>query len=188
MCTGLCSFPSFAVLLQVRQLRAPRYHRGFCAVPIPYNRIMGDSMISVDFRENNGGGAADSEVEGLQPVLTPELVGERVSLLEKIRADGGVELDYELDLDFEEFEEFQMPQISHGRYLHDFTVNQTAIIDPDGARCFVLPLDQEDVPRPRSFFDIVRNMRDGVYGLDIGEVRTDTRVVLPPVQDPSVFG
>ncbi len=108
--------------------------------------------------------------------------------MEKLRADGSVELDYELDLKFEEFEEFQMPQISHGRYLHDFKVNQTAIIDPDGDRCFVMPLDQEEVPKPRSFYEIIRNLRDGVYGLDISEVRVDTRVVFPPVEDPFEFG
>ncbi len=113
---------------------------------------------------------------------------ERLTLLEKLRSDGTVELDYELDLDYEEFEEFQLPQISHGRYLHDFKANQTAIIDPEGGRCFVTPLDQEEVPRPRSFYEIIRNLRDGVYGLDVAEVRMDTRVVLPPVGNAFEFG
>ena len=36
--------------------------------------------------------------------------------------NGGIELDYELDLDLEEFESLQLPEISHGRYLHDFKV------------------------------------------------------------------
>ncbi len=169
----------------LRQMRArPRYVRGVCSLPIPVNQILDESMISGDFSE----GAEDGWVNSLKPVRTPELVGERVSLTEKVSADGEVELDYELDLDYEEFEEFQMPQISHGRYLHDFKMNQTAIIDPDGNRCFVMPLDQDEVPKPKSFLQIIKNLKHGVYGLDIAEVRVDTRVVLPPIEDPEYFG
>ncbi len=40
----------------------------------------------------------------------------------KMNKNGGLELDYELDLDLEEFESLQLPEISHGRYLHDFKV------------------------------------------------------------------
>ena len=43
-------------------------------------------------------------------------------MVERLRGDGTVEFDYEIDLDFETFEEFTLPEISHGRYLHDFKV------------------------------------------------------------------
>ena len=33
----------------------------------------------------------------------------------RVGANGGLEFDYELDLDFEEFEEFAMPELNHGR-------------------------------------------------------------------------
>lgn len=39
-----------------------------------------------------------------------------------IDKDGTIEFDYELDLVFEEFESFELPEISHGRYVHDFKV------------------------------------------------------------------
>jgi len=120
--------------------------------------------------------------------LSFQLSGERLSFQERLRKDGTLEFDYELDLDFEEFESFELPEISHGRYIHDFKVNKTAIIDPDGSRCFVMPLDRDEIPRPRNLFEVIRNMKDGAYEMDIEEVRHDTRVVLPPVDDLEEYG
>ena len=48
---------------------------------------------------------------------------ERLEVQTKVNQNGGLELDYELDLDLEEFESLQLPEISHGRYLHDFKVS-----------------------------------------------------------------
>jgi hypothetical protein len=36
--------------------------------------------------------------------------------------DGGIGLEYELDLEMETFEMTQMPELSRGKYLHDFKV------------------------------------------------------------------
>ena len=48
---------------------------------------------------------------------------ERLEVETKVNSNGGIELDYELYLDLEEFESLQLPEISHGRYLHDFKVS-----------------------------------------------------------------
>jgi len=110
-------------------------------------------------------------------------------MTESMLPDNSLELDYELDLEFEEFEEFRMPQLSRGRYLHDFKVNKTAILDTAGGRCFLLDLDREEVPKPKSFLEIVRHLRrDGVYGMDVEEVRQDTRIVFPPLVNLSDYG
>ena len=37
-------------------------------------------------------------------------------------ADGKIGLEYEIDVETETFEMFQMPQLSRGKYLHDFKV------------------------------------------------------------------
>ena len=66
--------------------------------------------------------------------------------------------------------------------------NLTAIIDTEGKRCFVMPLDRREVPKPRNLFDIIQNMKNGAYELDIDEVRHNARVVLPPVDDIEKFG
>ncbi len=60
-------------------------------------------------------------------------------------------------------------------------MNKTAIIDPKNDRCFVMPLDRSEVPRPKTFLDILRDLRDGVYELNLEEIRHDTRIVLPPI-------
>jgi len=47
---------------------------------------------------------------------------ERLQVETKINKNGALELDYELDVEMEEFEMLQLPEISHGKYLHDFKV------------------------------------------------------------------
>ena len=40
--------------------------------------------------------------------------------------------------------------------------NKTGIIDLDGHRCFVMPLNRQRVLPPRSLFDLIRKMWDGM--------------------------
>lgn len=126
-------------------------------------------------------------VEPLKRVVQPELI-ERLEMRTKMNKNGGLELDYELDLDLEEFESLQLPEISHGRYLHDFKVNKTAIIDPDGKRCFVMPLNREEISPPRSLMDIISKLKNGAFELDLDEIRHDTRVVQPPLESLDGYG
>ena len=44
-----------------------------------------------------------------------------VTQTERVLPDGKFELDYDLDIDFDQ-EELQMPALSKGKYLHDFKV------------------------------------------------------------------
>lgn len=41
--------------------------------------------------------------------------------------------------------------------------NKTGIIDVDGRRCFVMPLNRSQVLPPRDLIDLVRKMWDGLY-------------------------
>jgi len=123
----------------------------------------------------------EAQLAGLKPVFTPRLAAETLTLEERVRPDGFVEFDYEVDLDFEEYESFQMPEIYGGRYLHDFKANKTAIIDPVGGLCFILPLDRSEVPEPKNLMEIIDSFRFRKYDIDLEEVRHDTRVVLPPI-------
>ena len=121
-------------------MSGPRHYRGFCR--IPYARTLQGSMVTGAFA--NGDDAADA-ADGLTPVFEDELTAARMSLTETFNDDGTIEFDYELDLEFDEFEEFELPELSRGRYLHDFRVNKTAIVDADGGRCFVMDLDRAEV-------------------------------------------
>merc|ERR1712110_1225168 len=59
------------------------------------------------------------------------------------------EFDFELDLDENQFESFELPEIFLGRYMHDFKVNHTGIIDRIGKRCFLMGLDRSLIPAPK---------------------------------------
>merc|ERR1739840_67746 len=81
----------------------------------------------------------------------------------------------------ETFEMFQMPQLSRGKYLHDFKMNKTLIIDTDNNHCFIMPLDRKEIEPPRDFMEFINRLNNGIYQLDLDEVRHDTRVILPPI-------
>lgn len=70
-----------------------------------------------------------------------------------------------------------------GRFLHDFYFNQTAIVDKETSRCFVMPLDREKVLPPTSFREMVLNLYRGKYQLDMQVVQENMRVVVPAVED-----
>jgi len=166
------------------------YIRGFCR--LPYTRAHEETLITGDFGSRPAGLTRNSDdagrlVEPLRKVSQPGLV-ESLQVETKINKNGALELDYELDVEMEEFEMLQLPEISHGRYLHDFKVNKTAIIDPDGGRCFVLPLNRDEVSVPRNLMDIISKLKNGAYELDIDEIRHDTKVVLPPLTSFEGYG
>ncbi len=152
-------------------------------------------MITGDFRdaepvvdgvllgEGPRGASALSDNSGRMSNEVLEFKGGSSTLERRLRPDGSIEFDYELDLDFEEYESFELPELSSGRYLHDFRVNKTAIVDRAGGRCFVMPLDRNEVPKPRSILDIINHMSDGTYELDIKQIRHRTRAILPPVEN-----
>ena len=60
-------------------------------------------------------------------IITPRLLLSHPQELTD-RGARGLEVDYELDLDLEEFEAFQLPKLSASRYLHDFGANMTGIV------------------------------------------------------------
>lgn len=72
-----------------------------------------------------------------------------------------------------------------GRFLHDFQNNETAIIDPDTRRCFVMPLDREHILPPQSLTDLIQKMYRGYYEIDTTVIRKTMRVVVPAIDDMS---
>lgn len=86
------------------------------------------------------------------------------------------EFDFELDLDQNEFESFELPEIFLGRYMHDFKVNHTVIIDTLGKKCFLMGLDRNLIPAPKNVFDILLKMREGDFDIDYEEIRKSYRV------------
>ena len=99
--------------------------------------------------------------------------------------------EFELDLDEEKYEKIEVPDFRDGRsgrFVHDFNTNLTGIIDITGRRCFVMPLNRQNVIPPRSMFDLLQKMWDGYYRVDTEVVRETMKVVTPPVTDTKEIG
>ena len=81
------------------------------------------------------------------------------------------EFDVELDLEDDMMETLELPEVFSGRYLHDFMVNLTVIVDTLGRRCFIMKLDRKNIPKPKNIFDYLNKEREGVYEVDYEEIK-----------------
>ncbi|KOX75693.1 Integral membrane protein 2C [Melipona quadrifasciata] len=98
---------------------------------------------------------------------------------------------FEIDLENEQYEKIDVPDFRggrQGRFIHDFNINKTGIIDIDGQCCFVMPLDRQTVLPPRNMYDLLRKMYNGYYEVNTEIVRETMKVVTPPITDLSVIG
>lgn len=167
--SGFCFF---------RAVNVAHYRRGLCTLPFDLRFFDDTTLISGKFSNYK-------QNEGLlsNPEKMPEshITEVKETLNEKLveTPDGRLGLEYEIDLEMETFEMTQMPQLSRGKYLHDFKMNKTLIIDTDNNRCFIMTLNRDEVKPPKDFMDFITRLNNGVYQLDLDEVRHDTRVVTP---------
>lgn len=99
--------------------------------------------------------------------------------------------EIDMDLDSDMYEKITVPDFTggrRGRFIHDFSANKTGIIDLEGRRCFVMPLNRTLVLPPHSLLDLVLKMRAGYYEVDTEVVRDTMSVVYPPITDFSSVG
>lgn len=147
-----------------------RRFRGWCGVPYVSDSKMPPVMSGSDFLRQNRNGAS------------PEVAS---SVMDSVK-DNFFQEEFDLDLEFERYEEIEVPDFSHGRrgrFIHDFAANKTGIVDVEGRRCFVMPLNRSLVLPPHSLFDLIVKMRAGYYDVNTEIVRERMRVVTPPILD-----
>lgn len=97
---------------------------------------------------------------------------------------------YEIDSK-EEYERLDVPPVLNFRrstVLHDFDQNLTAIVDKDHARCFILPLNRDNIQPPKNFIDLLDKFKSGYYLPDAEIVRETYMVVLPPIRNVEQLG
>jgi len=79
-------------------------------------------------------------------------------------------------------ESSELPEVFCGRYLHDFNVNLTVIVDFLGDRCFLMKLDRDIIPQPDNFCDYLNKRRQGAYNLDYEEIKKSFMVTGPALE------
>ncbi|XP_034948186.1 integral membrane protein 2B [Chelonus insularis] len=98
---------------------------------------------------------------------------------------------FEIDLENEHYEGIDVPDFRdgrQGRFIHDFNINLTGIIDLDGHSCFVMPLDRERVLPPKNMYDLLNKMYNGYYEVNTKVVRETMRAVPSAIHDRSCVG
>ncbi|KAL1124230.1 hypothetical protein AAG570_002000 [Ranatra chinensis] len=132
--------------------------------------------------------------EGKRLSMYPDLPHYFSPLLNKLNQNDGQESENFLKEEFEiddNYEKITVPDFSgarHSRFLHNFKTNYTIIVDVDGKRCFVMPLNRTLVLPPKNLYDLVSKMREGYYDIDTSILRETMRVVLPMIEDRSKLG
>jgi hypothetical protein len=155
-------------------------YRGMCRIPLNRGIRPEDTLVAANFENHQKLIGEASSLDNMFALFNqgPQNSPEKIQFKETLE-EPGFEFDFELDLEMNDFETLELPEIFSGRYMHDFKVNYTAIIDPMGGFCFILPLDRTVISPPRNIFDIFTKMRDGTFDVDYEEIRQDFRVGFP---------
>lgn len=78
--------------------------------------------------------------------------------------------------------------INPTRFIHDFSINITGIIDVEGKHCYVMPLLPGMVSPPRSMNELLFKMSTGYYSTDVKKVIAKMPVLKPALKDLSDYG
>ncbi|KAK6619049.1 hypothetical protein RUM44_003431 [Polyplax serrata] len=156
-------------------VRSQMHFRGWCTVP--YN-IHPKAM-------RHEGLPSDAEFEAISKDYGLQSDVETFDLTNSFKQE------FDIDLDEENYEKIMVPDFGRGRkgrFIHDFATNKTGIVDVNGRRCFVMPLNRQRVVPPQSMRDLIIKMRRGYYEVDTEVVRETMRVVMPPITDFTSIG
>jgi len=74
------------------------------------------------------------------------------------------------------------------RFLHDFSINITGIVDFENQRCYVMPLLRNSVEPPDSLYDMLLKMSSGYYSVDINKILSNFHMVKPAITNLSDYG
>jgi integral membrane protein 2B len=181
------------------QMNRFRFH-GFCQFPYNaddvHNNIL---MYNSRFRDGSTSREVYNADDTLKPVFDAlrslnrerELIQtlQQYSMSDDSNESGSIDNSFNEEFELEDdIAKINVPTFRDGRFgrfIHDFKMNQTGIIDMDANRCFVMPLDREQVAPPKSMRDLIFKVWNGYYNIDTDVVRQNMRVVVPALEDTS---
>lgn len=180
---GVCIYRRYA------REQMHRFRTGWYS--IPYERL--DSKIPFVNDELSAGVPADSDLfkslardtEQEALVLDQTAQNSIRNFLQKSDRDVFQEY-FEIDFENERYERIDVPDFRdgrQGRFIHDFNVNLTGIIDLGGHCCFIMPLNRDRVLLPRNMYDLLNKMYDGYYEVNTEVVRKTMKAILPEIRD-----
>jgi len=170
--SALCFFKAMHVV---------RYKRGLCS--LPFNLRYFDDTTLISGRFSDSGRIEVARHNQLEPDSLVTKIKETINEEVEESADGsGLILKWEMDEEVDMIELTELPQLSRGKYIHDFKMNKTLILDDENNRCFIMELNRNEIKPPRDFMEFISRLENGIYQLNLNEVRHETRVVLPPIE------
>jgi len=181
MCLALCLtiVTMLGLMAGMHVYRTIFIRRNFCGtyrIPLNHGIMPENTLVAANFQ--NPSEQDDAFKLNMFALFNHELPRLEEDVEKKIK---DFEFDFELDMDSNEFESFELPEIFLGRYMHDFKVNYTVIIDTLGRKCFLMSLDRNIIPAPKNVFDILAKMRDGAFDIDYEEIRKTYRIAGPAI-------
>lgn len=124
-----------------------RHYKGWCGIPY-IEKISQEDMEKI------------MEMQPLYAQMKQELSSQPDTFYE----------EFDIDLEFGEYEKIDIPDFSKGRkgrFIHDFVINKTAIVDLDDHRCFVLDLNRSQVLPPSDLYDKITKIGSGYYEVNL---------------------
>ncbi|OWA51901.1 hypothetical protein BV898_16362 [Hypsibius exemplaris] len=115
-------------------------------------------------------------------------------LVDMQRLFNSFQQQFELDIKKQLFEILQVPKVPllglgrPARFIHDFSLNLTAILDMQSQDCYVMPLNRSIIKPPQDLLEFFRGLEDGTYTVDGDAVRQTYYADPLPVQDLSALG
>lgn len=177
-----------------------RFH-GFCQIPYDSSSVSDNNMYYMNsmLRDENDDSMSRlntalhrfGPIEDLFKPFQNEMKEMETQMddAEKVVSNQFFKEEFELGLsDDENYSKIDVPVFRgqrQGRFLHDFKFNQSGIIDKDGGRCFLMPLDRETVLPPKSLRDLIEKMWNGYYNINTNTIRKNMRVITPELKDLS---
>ena len=159
--------------LYQQYLRSQLRFKGWCSIPYPYS-----SKSAMYINPNLDGNSQLSKEDLLK--LNSDFIESIGSYLQE---------EFELDLENQVYEKIDVPDFQNGRsgrFIHDFGVNTTSIVDITGKRCFVMPLNRNIILPPRSLYDLIHKMRDGYYKINTEVLRETMQIIIPPLNKDEI--
>lgn len=171
---SICLYMQYAADVQMH-----RFRTGWFSIPYDSANVASYNAEKLNQSRPNSADLADSDLF------------KKLNRANQLQAMDFLKERFEIDLENEHFEKIDVPDFRggrQGRFIHDFNINKTGIIDIDGRSCFVMPLNRQRVLPPYNLYDLLRKMFNGYYEVDTEIVRETMEVVTPPITDLSSVG